>query len=73
MIIVAIGAALIAQESLLMARLLDKAELLGRRVIGWVKDLWDRGGAARAALVVGGLIVAGAVGYGMWWLTFGRD
>jgi hypothetical protein len=72
-IIVALGAALIAQASLLGARALDWCELKIRALIAWALGVWESAGAvARAAIVMGGIVIAAAGGYGAWWITFGR-
>jgi hypothetical protein len=73
MIIVALGAGLIAQASLLGARALDWCELRIRALIKWARGVWESAGtAARAAIVAAGVLVAGAGAYGAWWFTFGR-
>ena len=72
-IIVAIGAGLIAQASLLGARALDWCELRIRALIAWARGVWESaGGFARAAIVLAASVLAGAGGYGAWWFTFGR-
>jgi hypothetical protein len=59
MLIIAFGAALIAQESLALARLMDRAELKGREWHKVIKPKWDASWALRVA-VLGGLAVLGA-------------
>jgi hypothetical protein len=72
-IIVALGAGLIAQASLKGARALDWCELKIRALLDWALGVWkSAGGGARTAIVLVGLGLVGAAGYGAWWLTFGR-
>jgi hypothetical protein len=72
-VIVALGLAILAEQSLIAARMIDWSELRAREVIDWCVDLWERSGmAARVAIVVLGAAIAGAAAYGAWWMTFGR-
>jgi uncharacterized protein (TIGR02611 family) len=68
-VIIIAGLGLIAQESLWLSRLLDKAELLIRRLIDrgqrWWKKTSSRKKAGVFILVV---IILGLIGYGAYWL-----
>ena len=73
MVVVALGAGIVAQASLAAARALDWCELRIRALLAWARKLWARAGTlARAAILLTGLVLAGAGAYGTWWLTFGR-
>jgi len=72
-VVFALAAALLAEDSLRIARALDWLEVRIRRLVGWVARTWKRAGAAgRAGLVLLALAIAGTGAYGMWWMTFGR-
>ena len=72
-VLFALAAALLAEDSLRIARVLDWLEVRIRRLIKWGERVWKRAGlAGRAAIVLLALTVAGAGAYGMWWVTFGR-
>ena len=72
-VIIALGAALLAQESLLAVRALDWSEVRIRRLIAWGRRVWQQSGTlARTAIVLVGLAVGSADAYGAWWITFGR-
>ena len=61
LLVAALGAALIAQESLVAARLLDGAEKRLRKLLGTAKISWQRASPAmRALLVVAALALAAA-------------
>ena len=69
----ALAAALLAEDSLRIAKALDWLEVKVRAVIAWGERTWKRAGtAARAGIVLVALVVAGAGAYGMWVITFGR-
>jgi hypothetical protein len=69
----ALAGALLAEDSLPVARALDWTEVRIRHLVKWCQRVWKRAGtAARAAIVLLALVVAGAGAYGAWWLTFGR-
>ena len=71
--LVAIGAGLIAQASLIGARFLDWCELKIRALVAWARDLWEESGTpARAAIIAFGIVLASAGAYGAWTMTFGR-
>lgn len=73
MVIVAVGAGLIAQESSHAARLLDRAELLVRRVLGWGRDVYRRAPpVGRVLLIALGVAVAAGAAYGAYWFFFLR-
>ena len=72
-VLFALAAALLAEDSLRIARMLDWTEVRIRRLAKWGERVWKRGGmAARAGIVLLALMVAGAGAYGAWWVTFGR-
>ena len=63
-LIVAIGAALLAQESKLAARVLDGAEVKGRAVMKWGLDLWKRAPLpGKIAIALVALLLAAAALY----------
>jgi uncharacterized protein (TIGR02611 family) len=68
------GAALLADEFLFMARLLDKAEVLLRKAVGWV---WDRFRRLSRPLQVLAVLLAFSLGaamaYGAWRFWSGRS
>jgi hypothetical protein len=52
MVIIAIGAAMIAQESLAMARFMDRMELRGRRWFVWLRRKWRAMRSTERVLIV---------------------
>ena len=72
MLITAFGLAMLAHESLMVAKLLDAAELRLRPIVLAALDWWKRRGkAARIALIaLGGLIAGLCVLAGLWWWFF---
>ena len=71
--LVVIGAALLAERSLVMARCLDWIELKVRKLMAWGKRWWAKAPpAARVAAVVLGTGVIAGAGYGAYYVTFGR-
>ena len=70
--LVIIGAALLAERSLTLAKGLDWTEVKARKVIAGGKAWWRHAtGTARfAAVLVGAVVIAGA-GYGAYSITFG--
>ncbi len=70
--LIIIGAALLAERSLIMARGLDWIELKARKVLAWTKAWWRHASGAGkfAAILLVALLVAGA-GYGAYAITFG--
>ena len=71
LLIMIIGAALIAEESYAAAVALDSFEVRLRRVLGWLGRLWQRTTLAiKAALVALAASVAGGAGWGAWQLFF---
>lgn len=71
--LVVIGAALLAERSLVMARCLDWIELKVRKLISWGKIWWTKAPpVARVAAVVIATGVVGCAGYGAYYVTFGR-
>jgi hypothetical protein len=64
------GAGLMAQESLAVARLLDRSELRLRYVTASSGNTWTKSSAGRKALLaVAGLVILAALGYGAWELA----
>jgi hypothetical protein len=67
-----LGLALLSSELLPVARLLDRAEVVGRKLGRELLDLWFLASpAVRVALIVLALAVLGALGYGTYYLLFG--
>ncbi|MSR35248.1 MAG: hypothetical protein EXR95_01215 [Gemmatimonadetes bacterium] len=72
-IIVAIGAAMLAEQSLIAARMLDWSELRAREVMERAVAVWERSSpVARGAIVLLGGALAAAGAYAAWQMTFGR-
>jgi hypothetical protein len=72
-VLFALAAALLAEDSLRIAKALDWLEVRIRRLIARARGTWKRSGAlARIAMALLALAIAGAVAYGMWWVMFGR-
>jgi hypothetical protein len=68
-----LAGALLAEDSLGIAKALDWTELRGRALVRWARRTWTRAGAAaRAAIVLVALGAAGAGAYGLYWFWFGR-
>ncbi len=72
-LIIFLGGGLVAQESMVAARVLDRLELRLRAVGAWALRTW-RGAsmAVRVLIVVVTLAVVGAAGYGAYWVLFAR-
>jgi hypothetical protein len=71
--LIAIGAGLLAEASLVGARALDWLELRVRALIGWAREHWTRAGTpARAGIGLTGLLFVGAAGFAAWQIVFGR-
>jgi hypothetical protein len=71
--LVVIGAALLAERSLFMARCLDWFELKVRKLMAWGKRWWAKAPlVTRVAAVVVGAGVIAVAGYGAYYVTFGR-
>jgi uncharacterized protein (TIGR02611 family) len=63
-LVIALGGALLARESRVVARAMDWAEVQLRRVLGWARSAWKHAALpAKALFVVVGLGVAGLAGY----------
>jgi hypothetical protein len=72
-VLFALAGALLSEDSLHVAKALDWLEVWIRRLVTWGSRVWKRAGtAARAGIVLLGLVVAGAGAYGAWWIAFGR-
>jgi hypothetical protein len=68
-----LAAALLAEDSLRIAKALDWLELRIRAVVKWSERVWKRAGtAARVAIVLLALTAAGAGAYGVYWFWFDR-
>ena len=71
--LIAFGAALIAQQSLWLAKRLDRFELVMRREARKARSFWKKAAApAKAAIVSGAVLVASAAVYGAY-LVFLKD
>jgi hypothetical protein len=69
----ALAGALLAEDSLRVARGLDWTEVRIRRLVTWGQRVWKRAGTtARAAIVLLALGAAGAGAYGAYWFWFER-
>jgi uncharacterized protein (TIGR02611 family) len=63
-LVVFVGAAMVGQESLWVARLLDSAELRLRACLAWARRLWKRASAAaRAAIIAAAALLAAGTGW----------
>jgi uncharacterized protein (TIGR02611 family) len=63
-LIVAIGGAMLAQESRIGARILDAAEVRGRALIQWARGVWERAPlAGKVAIALVALNVAAGALY----------
>jgi uncharacterized protein (TIGR02611 family) len=72
-LIVLLGAALVAQESRLAARALDRTEVRLRALVAWGRGVWARAsGPTTALLVLGVLALAAGAAYGAYRLLFAR-
>ncbi len=72
-LVVLAAGALLAQESLTAARVLDRAEVLARQIAAWAVRLWRRASMPlRVLIVVVGLALAVAAAWGAYLLLAGR-
>jgi len=71
--LIVIGAALLAERSLVMARCLDWIEVKVRHLIAWGTRWWAKAPpvARVAAVVIGAGVISGA-GYGAYYVAFGH-
>ena len=68
-LIMMVGAGLVAEGSLIVARLLDKAEVLARHLIRKGKAFWGQSSlTVKAGVAIGCLLILAALGYGAWGL-----
>ena len=68
-----LGAGLVAQESLWVARILDALEVRIRGAVGWARRKWSGSPAwAKVLVTVAAVVVAGALSAGAYQLTLGR-
>jgi len=66
-LILMVGAALVAEGSLTVARLLDKGEVDLRRALRRIKAMWAGSSTAMKAVVaLGAMLLLAALGYGAW-------
>jgi hypothetical protein len=69
----ALAGAVLAEDSLRVARALDWTELRLRSLVRWALRVWKRAGtAARAGIVLLALGAASAGAYGVYWFWFER-
>ncbi len=69
MVIVAIGAAMIAQESLVVAKWLDAIEVKGRKLLPVIKKKWKQiPGPAKVSAIIALLLCAAGLVYGSYTL-----
>jgi hypothetical protein len=69
----ALAGALLAEDSLRVARALDWTELRIRALVRWCERTWRRAGnVVRAAIVLLAAGAAGAGAYGVYWFWFAR-
>lgn len=74
LLILLLGASLIAQESLLVARALDWTEIRLRKLLIWSLRAWRRSSPAlKILLVVLALVVVGAMGFGAFKFLLARN
>ena len=72
-VLFAFAGALLAEDSLRIAKGLDWTEVKIRALVEWAERIWKRAGtAARAGIVLVAVGLAGAGAYGLYWLWFGR-
>jgi uncharacterized protein (TIGR02611 family) len=70
-IILAIGAGILSQESLWMAKALDWAEVRARKVASWALGIWKRASPLQKAGIVAVKVLVGAgVAYLTWRVMF---
>ncbi|HEX8299147.1 MAG TPA: PGPGW domain-containing protein, partial [Rubricoccaceae bacterium] len=72
-LVVALGAALVAQESLAAARAADKTEVWLRGVAAWGIRVWRRSsGGVKGLIVLAALALAGLGAWAAYHVIFGR-
>ncbi len=72
-LIIFLGGGLVAQESMVAARVLDRIELRLRAVGSWALQVWKGASmVVRVLIVVVALALVGAAGYGAYWILFAR-
>ena len=73
LLIIILGAGLVAEESLWTAKLLDRLERGSRSLLAWGKRFWRRTSLpGRVLLVTVGAAAAGALAFGAWELVLAR-
>lgn len=71
--LVIVGAALLAERSLIIARSLDWTEVRGQKMLAWAKRWWSHGTeAGRFAAVLIAAVLLGGAAYGAYSITFGH-
>jgi hypothetical protein len=63
MVFIAVGAALLAEESEVAARVIDRAELSLRELAATLAKLWKRGGLSRLSLLAIAAVLLGIAGW----------
>lgn len=72
-LVIALGAAMVAQESLVAARAADWTEVRARRLVAWALRVWHEGSLfSRGLVALGALGIAAAAGWGAYWFVFLR-
>lgn len=70
-LLIFVGGALIAEESLLFAKGLDRAELRLRALLGWVSRAWKRAsGVLKTLVVTAAAVGAAAAGWAAYAIVF---
>jgi uncharacterized protein (TIGR02611 family) len=73
LIVVAIGAGLMAQESLMAARVLDRTEVLLRRLASWGLKSWGKASVpVKIALIASLALLVSAAGFGVYQVLIAR-
>jgi uncharacterized protein (TIGR02611 family) len=72
-LVIALGAAMVAQESLVAARASDWTEVRLRALVSWARRVWREGSAVtRGLIVLGALALAGGAGWAAYELVLAR-
>ena len=70
-IVIALGGAILARESLIAAKALDWCELRVRSVLSWAQKVWrDASTPVRAVIVIAAAALAAAAAYVAWRVLF---
>jgi uncharacterized protein (TIGR02611 family) len=66
LLVIAVGASMVAEESLTAARILDLAEVRVRRICAWAVHAWQAASRLQqAALAFGAVVLTGAFAFGI--------